>query len=223
MSVNLIDVNPNPLSISLAENTDNHNIITLSNKTNSYIIFKTFINLKSILIAKPSTYFINPNSTNSIEISCIKKDLLLQEYKNIKLLILAYKNNEKVESEEEAKEFFFKKKESGEEKQDVIVTINLENSENLENVENLNLNEEKFINLKSDLIKNNQLIIKSLEEFKNKLKNKLEDQKIIQKGKNKIASIFKSGKFDNVIIITVFIFGLIIGGNLAQGFNSYFK
>ena len=220
MSVNLIDVNPNPLSISLVENTDNHNIITLSNKTNSYIIFKTFINLKSILIAKPSTYFINPNSTNSIEISCIKKDLLLQEYKNIKLLILAYKNNEKVESEEEAKEFFFKKKESEEEKQDVIVTINLEN---LENEGNLNLNEEKFINLKSDLIKNNQLIIKSLEEFKNKLKNKLEDQKKIQKGKNKIASIFKSGKFDNVIIITVFIFGLIIGGNLAQGFNSYFK
>ena len=80
-----------------------------------------------------------------------------------------------------------------------------------------------FINLRSDLVKKNQLITKSIEDFKNKLKNKVNDQKLIQKSKNKIASIFKSGKYDNIIIILVFIVGLIIGGNLAKGFNSYFK
>ena len=214
MSEILIDINPNPLTISLEDNSDNHNIITLSNKTNNYIIFKTFINLKSILIAKPSTSFINPNSTNSIEVTCINKNLPLEEYNKIKLLIIAYKNNENVESAEAAKEIFFKKKDSKEERQDIIVTINVENKGD---------NDEMFINLRSDLVKKNQLITKSIEDFKNKLKNKVNDQKIIQKSKNKIASIFKSGKYDNIIIILVFIVGLIIGGNLAKGFNSYFK
>ena len=141
MSEILIDINPNPLTISLEDNSDNHNIITLTNKTNKYIIFKTFINLKSILIAKPSTSFINPNSTNSIEVTCINKNLPLEEYNKIKLLIIAYKNNENVESAEAAKEIFFKKKDSKEERQDIIVNINVGNRVD---------NQEIFTNLKND-------------------------------------------------------------------------
>ena len=228
-------IEPNPLSIIISKDNENNNNynITIHNLTNKYIIFKFLINTKGILLAKPSTSYISPSQNISVEIIVNNNsNLSLSEYKKTKILVMIIPYNEEINSVEQAKNLFQDLKNKEIERQDILVDLNFTMEEiintdinkNNNNKENMNNNEEKLIfennpNTRKQLISKNEEILKNLEINKKKLENLMEqNSKISGKIKQKI----KKYNFDNLIIITIILLGLILGGNFAIGYNKLF-
>ena len=239
MKKNLAKIEPNPLSIKISKDNENKvpNIITIQNLTNKFLIFKLLINNKGILLAKPSTSYILPSQNISVEINVYQNNLSLDEYKKTKILITFIPYDEEIKSVEQAKNLFLVLKKNGVEKQETFLDLNfimeeiintdIVQEDNLnKNENNFNNKEEKLIllndeNTKNELISKNKEIMKNIEINRKKLENLLEqNSKINEKSKTKI---HKKYNCDNLIMITLILFGLIIGSNFATVYNKFFK
>ena len=236
MKKNFAKIEPNPLSIKISRDNENKipKVITIQNLTNKFLIFKLFINNKGILLAKPSTSYILPSQNISVEINVYQNNLSLDEYKKTKILITFIPCDEEIKSVEQAKNLFLILKKNGVEKQETFLDLNfiMEEIINTDIVQEDNLNknenyfnnkEEKLIllndeNTKNELISKNKEIMKNIETNRKKLENLLEqNSKINEKSKTKI---HKKYNCDNLIMITLILFGLIIGSNFATVYNK---
>ena len=239
MKKNFAKIEPNPLSIKISRDNENKipKVITIQNLTNKFLIFKLLINNKGILLAKPSTSYILPSQNISVEINVYQNNLSLDEYKKTKILITFIPCDEEIKSVEQAKNLFLILKKNGAEKQETFLDLNfiMEEIINTDIVQEDNLNknenyfnnkEEKLIllndeNTKNELISKNKEIMKNIETNRKKLENLLEqNSKINEKSKTKI---HKKYNCDNLIMITLILFGLIIGSNFATVYNKFFK
>ena len=239
MKKNFAKIEPNPLSIKISRDNENKipKVITIQNLTNKFLIFKLLINNKGILLAKPSTSYILPSQNISVEINVYQNNLSLDEYKKTKILITFIPYDEEIKSVEQAKNLFLVLKKNGVEKQETFLDLNfimeeiintdIVQEDNLnKNENNFNNKEEKLIllndeNTKNELISKNKEIMKNIEINRKKLENLLEqNSKINEKSKTKI---HKKYNCDNLIMITLILFGLIIGSNFATVYNKFFK
>ena len=239
MKKNFAKIEPNPLSIKISRDNENKipKVITIQNLTNKFLIFKLLINNKGILLAKPSTSYILPSQNISVEINVYQNNLSLDEYKKTKILITIIPCDEEIKSVEQAKNLFLILKKNGVEKQETFLDLNfimeeiintdIVQEDNLnKNENNFNNKEEKLIllndeNTKNELISKNKEIMKNIETNRKKLENLLEqNSKINEKSKTKI---HKKYNCDNLIMITLILFGLIIGSNFATVYNKLFK
>ena len=239
MKKNFAKIEPNPLSIKISRDNENKipKVITIQNLTNKFLIFKLLINNKGILLAKPSTSYILPSQNISVEINVYQNNLSLDEYKKTKILITFIPCDEEIKSVEQAKNLFLILKKNGVEKQETFLDLNfimeeiintdIVQEDNLnKNENNFNNKEEKLIllndeNTKNELISKNKEIMKNIETNRKKLENLLEqNSKINEKSKTKI---HKKYNCDNLIMITLILFGLIIGSNFAKVYNKFFK
>ena len=239
MKKNFVKIEPNPLSLIISKDNNNRNNynISIQNLTEKNLIFGLFINLKGIILAKPSTSYILPNQRTSVDINLIKNNLSLDEYKKTKILITFIPYDEEIKSVEQAKNLFLVLKKNGVEKQETFLDLNfimeeiintdIVQEDNLnKNENNFNNKEEKLIllndeNTKNELISKNKEIVKNIETTRKKLENLMEQNyKINEKSKTKI---HKKYNCDNLIMITLILFGLIIGSNFATVYNKFFK
>ena len=232
---NFAKVEPNPLSLVISKDSQNkipYNI-TIQNLTDKYLIFGLLINTKGILLAKPAISYILPNQNISVEINIIKNNLSLDEYKKSKIVVIIIPYNEEIKSVEQTKNLFqiLKKKEI--DKQEIFIDLNFTHEEiidtDINNTNNsndeINKKEEKILftnytNIRSQLMAKKEEILKNLQVNRKKLENLMEQKGIIiEKTKNKIK---KKYNFDNLIMISIILFGLIMGSNFAILYNKLF-
>ena len=232
---NFAKVEPNPLSLVISKDSQNkmpYNI-TIQNLTDKYLIFGLLINTKGILLAKPAISYILPNQNISVEINIIKNNLSLDEYKKSKIVVIIIPYNEEIKSVEQAKYLFqiLKKKEI--DKQEIFIDLNFTHEEiidtDINNTNNsndeINKKEEKILfvnytNIRSQLMAKKEEILKNLQINRKKLENLMEQKGlIIEKTKKKIK---KKYNFDNLIMISIILFGLIMGSNFAILYNKLF-
>ena len=232
---NFAKVEPNPLSLVISKDSQNkmpYNI-TIQNLTDKYLIFGLLINTKGILLAKPAISYILPNQNISVEINIIKNNLSLDEYKKSKIVVIIIPYNEEIKSVEQAKNLFqiLKKKEI--DKQEIFIDLNFTHEEiidtDINNTNNsndeINKKEEKILfvnytNIRSQLMAKKEEILKNLQINRKKLENLMEQKGvIIEKTKKKIK---KKYNFDNLIMISIILFGLIMGSNFAILYNKLF-
>ena len=237
MHKNFAEIEPNPLPLIILKDGQNkmpYNI-TIKNLSNKYLIYGLLINTKGILKAKPSISYISPNQNVSVEINIIKTNLSLGEYKKTKIIVITIPYNEEIKSIEQAKYLFqiLKKKEI--EKQEIFVDLNFTQEEIIDTninqnnkiIDDNNINKEeklKFVNytnIRSQLKEKNEVILKNLETNRKKLENLMEQNNTInEKTKRKIK---KKYNFDNLIMVSIILLGLIIGANFAIGYNKLFN
>ena len=233
MKKNFVKIEPNPLSLIISKdnvNKNNYNI-SIQNLTEKYLIFGLFINLKGILSAKPSTSYILPKQNTSVDINIINNNLSLDEYKKMKIIVIIIPYNEGINSIEQAKNLFQNLKMKKIEKQEILINLNFSFEETIDTDISINntynndnkeekLNSVNYTNMRSQLMSKKEQILKNLEINKKKLENLMEqNSKISGKIKQKI----KKYNFDNLIIITIILLGLILGGNFAIGYNKLFN
>ena len=235
MKKNFVKIEPNPLSLIISKDNNNRNNynISIQNLTEKNLIFGLFINLKGIILAKPSTSYILPNQRTSVDINLIKNNLSLDEYKKLKIIVIIIPYNEEINSIEEAKNLFRILKMKQKDKQEILINLNFSIEEIIDtdisntNTYNDNINEKKeeklnflnYTNIRNQLMAKKEQILKNLEMNKKKLENLME-----QNGKmsGKIGQKIKKYNFDNLIMISIILLGLILGGNFAIGYNKLF-
>ena len=235
---NFAKVEPNPLSLVISKDSQNkipYNI-TIQNLTDKYLIFGLLINTKGILLAKPAISYILPNQNISVEINIVKNNLSLDEYKKSKIVVIIIPYNEEIKTIEQAKNLFQILKRKEIDKQEIFIDLNfaqeeiidtdiVNNNTNITNDGNDNNNEEKILftnytNIRSQLMAKKEEILKNLQINRKKLENLMEQKGIIiSKTKNKIK---KKYNFDNLIMISIILFGLIMGSNFAILYNKLF-
>ena len=240
MEKNFAKIDPNPLTIKITKDNENKmpSVITIQNLTNKFLIFKFLINNKGILLAKPSTSYILPSQNISVEINIYNNNLSLDEYKKTKILMTFIPCDEEIKSVEQAKNLFQILKRQDVEKQESFLDLNFimeetintdmteggEYNKNENSINNIN-NEEKIIFMndaktKNELITKNKEILKNIEINRKKLESLLEQNSKINE---KITKSHKKYNCDNLIMITLIIFGLVMGSNFAYGYNKLFK
>ena len=238
MQKNFAKVEPNPLSLIIPKDSQNkipYNI-TIQNLTDKYLIFGLLINTKGILLAKPAISYILPNQNVSVEINIIKNNLSLDEYKKSKIVVIIIPYNEEIKSVEQAKNLFQILKRKEIDKQEIFIDLNfaqeeiidtdiINNNTNITNDGNDNNNEEKILftnytNIRSQLMAKKEEILKNLQINRKKLENLMEQKStIIEKTKQKIK---KKYNFDNLIMVSIILLGLIFGANFAILYNKLF-
>ena len=238
MQKNFAKVEPNSLSLIIPKDSLNkipYNI-TIQNLTDKYLIFGLLINTKGILLAKPAISYILPNQNVSVEINIVKNNLSLDEYKKTKIVVIIIPYNEEIKSVEQAKNLFQILKRKEIDKQEIFIDLNfaqeeiidtdiINNNTNITNDGNDNNNEEKILftnytNIRSQLMAKKEEILKNLQINRKKLENLMEQKStIIEKTKNKIK---KKYNFDNLIMVSIILLGLIFGANFAILYNKLF-
>ena len=236
MQKNFAKVEPNPLSLIIQKDSQNkipYNI-TIQNLTDKYLLFGLLINTKGILLAKPAISYIKPNQNISVEINIIKNNLSLDEYKKSKIVVIIIPYNEEIKSVEQAKNLFQILKRKEIDKQEIFIDLNfsheeiidtdINNNTNITNDE-INNKEEKILfvnhtNIRSQLMAKKEEILKNLQINRKKLENLMEQKSsIIEKTKQKIK---KKYNFDNLIMVSIILLGLIFGANFAILYNKLF-
>ena len=238
MQKNFAKVEPNSLSLIISKDSQNkipYNI-TIQNLTDKYLIFGLLINTKGILLAKPAISYILPNQNVSVEINIVKNNLSLDEYKKTKIVVIIIPYNEEIKSVEQAKNLFQILKRKEIDKQEIFIDLNfaqeeiidtdiINNNTNVTNDGNDNNNEEKILfsnytNIRSQLMAKKEEILKNLQINRKKLENLMEQKStIIEKTKQKIK---KKYNFDNLIMVSIILLGLIFGANFAILYNKLF-
>ena len=238
MQKNFAKVETNPLSLIISKDSQNkipYNI-TIQNLTDKYLIFGLLINTKGILLAKPAISYILPNQNVSVEINIVKNNLSLDEYKKTKIVVIIIPYNEEIKSVEQAKNLFQILKRKEIDKQEIFIDLNfaqeeiidtdiINNNTNITNDGNDNNNEEKILftnytNIRSQLMAKKEEILKNLQINRKKLENLMEQKStIIEKTKQKIK---KKYNFDNLIMVSIILLGLIFGANFAILYNKLF-
>ena len=234
MKKNFVKIEPNPLSLIISKdnvNKNNYNI-SIQNLTEKYLIFGLFINLKGILSAKPSISYILPKQNTSVDINIINNNLSLDEYKKMKIIVIIIPYNEGINSIEQAKNLFQNLKMKKIEKQEILINLNFSFEETIDTDISINntinndnkeekLNSVNYTNMRSQLMNKKEQILKNLEINKKKLENLTQqNNKVNEKSK---PTKTKKYNFDNLIIITIILLGLILGGNFAIGYNKLFN
>ena len=243
MSNEYADVSPNPLPITLSRDSKEKitTSLTLKNNSNNYLLYKFLINTRGILQAKPSTSFIPPSKTISVDVNLLNNNLPLEDYNNTKLLIMFIKSNEEIQNIDHAKKMFNSLKNEEIEKQEILVKLNIfdtnnndnggEEEEDNDNNNNNNVimdknEKEVYVNysqVKAELTNNNNEIRKNLEIQRKKLENLMGQENKYNNNLTNSGKRKKSYNLDNLIFAFLILFGLIAGANFAQGYNKLFK
>lgn len=242
-----IKITPNPLNIIMSKdekNSKKNYSIKIENLTSKYLLFQFLINKQGILIAKPSTSYIKPLLNIDVEIILDSKNMNLEKSKEMKVYALITPYNEEIKHKKDVKKLLEKLK-NNKNIENQMVPINIKfiaeeiintdindnidinnkinnNNFDIENVNNnITKNEEstKFINYsqtKKDLEIKNKEILKTLENNRKKLESLSEENY-----KSKRKDLIKNNKynFDNLILISIILIGLIIGANFAKLFK----
>jgi tRNA/tmRNA/rRNA uracil-C5-methylase (TrmA/RlmC/RlmD family) len=239
----IVLVYPTPLVITKQKNSNYfESKLNLSNLTNEYVIFKLYINQRSLYSAKPSTSFIKPKETAHVLIKRFAKDDNQSSAGKDRFLLYFYTINKIINDNEEAKEAFKSKIYNESSKQESMIYVVLKEQENEEfditpqidenNLEEIGADYTKGIQIYKDLNEKmrqeSNLInqrIKELEKAISMIKN----QQILKEDKEK-AIIDRKAKtknnqnyHKNIMLISLILLGLMIGANLANLFNKIFN
>lgn len=237
---NIVEIYPDPLILIQSNNLNYlESKINVRNLTNEYIIFKIFNNQRSLYSAKPSTSFIPPMETTSIIVKRFKKEENISEIEQgkDKFLFIFYIINKVINNNEEAKEAFKSKIYKEDSKQETTISIIIKEDENdNNNIDLEDINEEKDtyltedsyikgierLRIESNRINNN---IKELENILEiiKVQKELKTEKDKALTDTKKLNKTKMEGFANIIMICIILLGLLVGANIAKGYNSMFK
>ena len=235
----IVSVYPDPLILYQSKNSNFlESKLNFTNLTNDYVIFKLYNNQHTLYSVKPSTSFILPKETTKINIKRFKKDDDQSKIGKDKFLLLFYTINKVINDNEEAKDAFKSKLYNENSKQQTMISIILKEEEN-ELESTFTYNESALEEIGDDYIKgikeytniNESLRIQSnninqkIENLENKLKMIKEnkelknDKDIAMKSRNKKVS---DRNFSKIILISLILLGLVVGANLARGYNKLF-
>ena len=187
-----IELFSNPLE--LRKNNDKdyfQSYLSITNKSNNYIIFKIYINKKSSSYnVYPSTSFLKPKSQTNV---IIRKYNKKQQNENISdiFLIRFYSVNKVVESNDEAKLMIKNKNYNEDDKYEEVVNIIINYEDKNELGLNNNFNQEILYDSK---LKESEYdidqVIPSYRNMNNKLKNQINNiEKAIENFENELQNI----------------------------------
>lgn len=239
--MNIVEIYPNPLILSHSNNLNYlESKLNIRNLTNEYIIFKLYNNQRSLYSAKPSTSFIPPMETSNVIIKRYKKENLIEqnEKDKDKFLLVFYIINKVISNNEEAKDAFKSKIYKEDSKYEILVPIITKdvndisinpydeseiNSINDDYIKAISIYSNMNENLRkeSNKINNNIKEMESLLEMV-KIQKELNNTKVKAMGENKIQKK-KVENLADIIILSILLLGLVIGANLAKGYNRAFK
>ena len=195
------------------------------------MIFKIFNNNTNIYSVKPSKSFIPPKERKDIYIKRFTKEEITTKKCKDQFLFIFYSIDKIISNNDEVKDAFNSKiyNESSEQKIIISVTINNENEVDSENIYDDDKNEIKIYkemieNMRKEYDEANQNIIKLeklYEVIKNQNKLLEEKRKAVSSNKKKnLNNLNKS--YNNIILISIILLGLIFGANLASKYNKLF-
>lgn len=228
----LVEIFPNPLNLTPTKNTQYiESKLNIKNLTNNYVIFKIFNNNTNIYSVKPSKSFIPPKERKDIYIKRFTKEEITTKKCKDQFLFIFYSIDKIISNNDEVKDAFNSKiyNESSEQKIIISVTINNENEVDSENIYDDDQNEIKIYkemieNMRKEYDDANQNIIKLeklYEVIKNQNKLLEEKRKAVSSNKKKnLNNLNKS--YNNIILISIILLGLIFGANLACKYNKLF-
>ena len=228
----LVEIFPNPLNLTPTKNTQYiESKLNIKNLTNNYVIFKIFNNNTNIYSVKPSKSFIPPKERKDIYIKRFTKEEIKTKKCKDQFLFIFYSIDKIISNNDEVKDAFNSKiyNESSEQKIIISVTINNENEVDSENIYDDDKNEIKIYkemieNMRKEYDDANQNIIKLeklYEVIKNQNKLLEEKRKAVSSNKKKnLNNLNKS--YNNIILISIILLGLIFGANLACKYNKLF-
>ena len=228
----LVEIFPNPLNLTPTKNTQYiESKLNIKNLTNNYVIFKIFNNNTNIYSVKPSKSFIPPKERKDIYIKRFTKEEITTKKCKDQFLFIFYSIDKIISNNDEVKDAFNSKiyNESSEQKIIISVTINNENEVDSENIYDDDQNEIKIYkemieNMRKEYDEANQNIIKLeklYEVIKNQNKLLEEKRKAVSSNKKKnLNNLNKS--YNNIILISIILLGLIFGANLACKYNKLF-
>ena len=228
----LVEIFPNPLNLRPTKNTQYiESKLNIKNLTNNYVIFKIFNNNTNIYSVKPSKSFIPPKERKDIYIKRFTKEEITTKKCKDQFLFIFYSIDKIISNNDEVKDAFNSKiyNESSEQKIIISVTINNENEVDSENIYDDDKNEIKIYkemieNMRKEYDDANQNIIKLeklYEVIKNQNKLLEEKRKAVSSNKKKnLNNLNKS--YNNIILISIILLGLIFGANLACKYNKLF-
>ena len=228
----LVEIFPNPLNLTPTKNTQYiESKLNIKNLTNNYVIFKIFNNNTNIYSVKPSKSFIPPKERKDIYIKRFTKEEITTKKCKDQFLLIFYSIDKIISNNDEVKDAFNSKiyNESSEQKIIISVTINNENEVDSENIYDDDKNEIKIYkemieNMRKEYDEANQNIIKLeklYEVIKNQNKLLEEKRKAVSSNKKKnLNNLNKS--YNNIILISIILLGLIFGANLACKYNKLF-
>ena len=228
----LVEIFPNPLNLTPTKNTQYiESKLNIKNLTNNYVIFKIFNNNTNIYSVKPSKSFIPPKERKDIYIKRFTKEEITTKKCKDQFLFIFYSIDKIISNNDEVKDAFNSKiyNESSEQKIIISVTIDNENEVDSENIYDDDKNEIKIYkemieNMRKEYDEANQNIIKLeklYEVIKNQNKLLEEKRKAVSSNKKKnLNNLNKS--YNNIILISIILLGLIFGANLACKYNKLF-
>ena len=235
----LVEIFPNPLNLTANKNSSYlESKINIKNLTNNYVIFKVFNNNSTIYSAKPSKSYIAPMETKNVHIKRFTKEEIPNKKGKDQFLFIFYSIDKIINNNDEVKEAFDSKLFNKESKQESIITvlISKDESENIYSEPDLNdlvdddLKEiKKYNNLIENLKKEYNNINQNIVKLENlfeviKTQRKLKDEKEKAVSISKAKNITISNKiFNNIILISIILLGLIFGANLANKYNKIFN
>ena len=238
----IVLVYPTPLVITKQKNSSYfESKLNLSNLTNDYIIFKIYNNQRSLYSARPATSFIKPKETADVLIKRFAKDDEQSSAGKDRFLLYFYTINKIINNNEEAKEAFKSKLYNESSKQESMLYIVLKEQENEgfditpqydeNNLEEIGNDYTKGIKIYQDLNEKmrqeSNLINQKIKELE-KAFGMIKNQQMLKEDKEKAIfdrkAINKTNKdiTKHILLISLIIFGLVIGANLANLYNKIF-
>jgi hypothetical protein len=239
---NIVSVFPDPLIISQSSSSNYlESKLNLRNLTNDYVIFKLFNNQHSLYSAKPSTSFIPPKESAEIAIKRFKKEVDQTRQGKDKFLLMFYTINKVINDNEEAKEAYKGKLFNEESEQKTMISVlfkdqdidestytyvdnALEESVGDDYIKGIKAYSESNENLRKQSNSINEKIRdleKTLEMIKNQ--KQLRNIKNIAMREDKSKNKIEGNNLSIILLICIALLGLLIGANIANGFNYFFK
>ncbi len=240
---NLASVFPDPLVMTQSNNANHcESLLSISNLTNEYLIFKIYNNQHSLYSAKPSTSFVPPKGNVKVKIKRYKKEGNNELNGKDKFLLIFYTINKVIDDNEEAREAFSSKIYNNNSKQETLISIILKDEE-VDDIDSiLTYNESILDDIGDDYIKGikiyndlNENLKKQTNSYNEKIKNiektiemikmqkhlKNEKDKAMKDNRNKADS--DNIDFFKIILVCLILLGLMIGANIAKGYNMMFN
>lgn len=242
MESNIVTIYPDPLVITQSRNSNYfESKLNLSNLTYDYVIFKIYNNQHLLYSAKPSTSFIPPKEKVEITIKRFKKEEDHSKAGKDKFLLLFYTINKVINDNEEAKEAFKSKLYNENSKQETMISIILK-EQDFEEESSYTYIDSVLADIGDDYVKgiraytdsNENLrkqsnsinekireLEKTLEMIKNQKKLKNQKDMAMKDDKNKYK--LEGNGNSKIILIALVLLGLLIGANIANGYNKFFN
>ena len=239
----IVLVYPSPLVITKQRNSNYYESkLNLSNLSNDYVLFKIYNNQHALYSAKPSTSYIAPKDKAHVLIKRFSKEENKSKAGKDKFLLCFYTINKIINNDEEAKEAFKSKLYNENSKQETMLYIVLKDEGNEEIDITPEYDENDLDQIGNDYIKGIQIYqdkneklrqesniinqkIKDLEKTIGMIKNQksLKDEKDRAIIDRKAKSNINENSNKKLLMISLILFGLIIGANLACLYNRIFN